>query len=124
MLLGSEAFIVRCSELNVFSKMNAWACQYISTLVQKTYTDESADQSVGTVNIVECRQDQCKTSPETDKPSTWEQLVAWLVRHAATGEAQASLRLMKAPGNKLQAGGDRSQQHQCRQHPDMPSRFY
>lgn len=54
------------SELNVFNKMNIWTCQYISTLVQNTYTDEPDGQSTWTINMIECRQDQCKTSPETD----------------------------------------------------------
>lgn len=51
MLLESEVFLVRSSKLNLFSKMNTWTCQYISALVQETYTDGSDGQSACTISI-------------------------------------------------------------------------
>lgn len=113
MLLGSEAFLVRCSELNVFSEMNAWACQCISTLAQKTCTDESDGQSEPSTYLNADRTNAEQASRLTNPANVSNWWVALLVHHVATSEAQASLRLMKALGNRLQAGCDHRSGYPC-----------
>lgn len=116
MCLGSETFLVRCLELNVFSLINAaiedlhwWVRWLVCLNYQQSWM----------------QRERVQNSPETDKSSKCEWLVTLLVCHVATGEAQAAahedFRTQIAGWQWPQICVSPSGCDCCQQHLDMPS---